>query len=153
YGITFALTHVRARVRQAGLDAITAAAAIGAAWAPAMLIRSARISDRSVALAAAAIVPLLLVVTVFQQWPSVKAELRDEVALGFDDPEDVRLTAHPFLRLGRAGWHDAGAHRQFVRIANKIALRKRQQRHRTEEAARLYQLEVIKLRMELQEMA
>ena len=44
-------------------------------------------------------------------------------------------------------------HRDFVRIANKIALRKRQQRTRTEEIARLYQLEVIKLRMQMQEMS
>lgn len=39
-----------------------------------------------------------------------------------------------------------------MRIANKIALRKRQQRGRSEELARLYQLEVIKLRMVLQQM-
>ncbi|HEX2120988.1 MAG TPA: hypothetical protein VHL59_05030, partial [Thermoanaerobaculia bacterium] len=43
-------------------------------------------------------------------------------------------------------------HREFVRIAHRIALRKRQQRGRTEEVARLYQLEVIKLRMQLQDM-
>ena len=47
---------------------------------------------------------------------------------------------------------DAAAHREFVRIANRLALRKRQQRARSEEMARLYQLEIIKLRMQLQEM-
>jgi len=83
----------------------------------------------------------------------VRAELRHEAALGFIDEEDVRATAHPLLRLGRAGWHDAEAHRAFVRMANKIALRKRQQRTRPEEIARLYQLEVIKLRMQMQEMS
>jgi len=40
-----------------------------------------------------------------------------------------------------------------VRIANRIALRKRQQRNRPDEMARLYQLEIIKLRMQLQQMA
>ncbi|MBK5259695.1 MAG: hypothetical protein JJE51_08880 [Thermoanaerobaculia bacterium] len=41
----------------------------------------------------------------------------------------------------------------FVRVANLIALRKRQQRSRSEAMARLYQLEIIKLRTQLQEMS
>ncbi len=150
YGITFGLTHVRDRMKQALIDAFTAALAIAAAAAPSFF--AGRISDRNIAIAAAAIVPVLIVAAVFKQWPTVRGELRHEAALGVIDNEDVRPTAHPFLRLGRAGWHDARAHRQFVRIANKIALRKRQQRGRSEDVARLYQLEVIKLRMELQEM-
>jgi hypothetical protein len=151
YGITFGLTHVRRKLRQLGVDAVTAALAVGAAALPRVLVRSG-IAERHVAVGAAALVPLLIVVTVFKQWPLVRAELRHEAALGVIDEEDVRPTAHPLLRLGRGGWHNAGAHREFVRIANKIALRKRQQRGRPEEVARLYQLEVIKLRMELQEM-
>jgi hypothetical protein len=150
YGITFGLTHVREKIRQAAIDALTAAAAIGAAWLA--ILAAQKFSERDVAIAATAIVPLVLIAAVFAQWPTVRAELRDESNLGFIDHDDVRRTAHPFLRLGRGGWHDTEAHRQFVRIATKIALRKRQQRHRTEELARLYQLEVIKLRMELQEM-
>jgi hypothetical protein len=154
FGITFALTHVRDNLRQAAVDVGTAALAIAAAWLPAVLLRTnPRIAERHIAIGAAALVPLLLIATVFKQWPSVRTELRHEAALGFIDEDDVRRTAHPLLRLGRGGWHDAGAHREFVRIANQIALRKRQQRSRTEEMARLYQLEVIKLRMELQEMA
>lgn len=151
YGITFGLTHVRRKLRQLGIDAITAALAVGAATLPALAVRFG-LSHRHAAITAAAIVPVLLLVTVFRQWPAVRAELRHEAVLGVIDEEDVRPTAHPFLRLGRAGWHDASAHREFVRIANTIALRKRQQRGRTEEVARLYQLEVIKLRMELQSM-
>jgi len=155
FGITFALSHVRDNLRQAAVDVATALLAVAAAWLPAIVLRSSapRFAERHIAIGAAALVPLLLVATVFKQWPSVRAELRHEAALGFIDEEDIRRTAHPLLRLGRGGWHDAGAHREFVRIANKIALRKRQQRSRTEEMARLYQLEVIKLRMELQEMA
>ncbi|HYC90534.1 MAG TPA: hypothetical protein VEO54_15060 [Thermoanaerobaculia bacterium] len=151
YGITFGLTHVRRKLRQLGVDAVTAALAVGAAALPRVLLRSG-LAERHVAIAAATLVPLLIVLTVFKQWPLVRAELRHEAALGVIDDEDVRPTAHPLLRLGRGGWHDAAAHREFVRIANKIALRKRQQRGRPEEVARLYQLEVIKLRMELQEM-
>ena len=148
YGITFGLTHVRDKTRQIAIDAVTMAVAIGAAWLPSLLA----FPPRQVAFAAAAILPLLLVATVFKQWPTIRGELRHEAALGVIDDEDVRATAHPFLRLGRGGWHDAAAHREFVRIANKIALRKRQQRGRREEIARLYQLEVIKLRMQLQDM-
>jgi hypothetical protein len=153
FGITFALTHVRQKTRQAAIDAATAVAAVFAAWLPSFLLRSnPRIQERDIAIGAAALVPLLLIITVFKQWPSIRTELDGEATLGFIFDEDVRATAHPLRRLGRAGWHDASAHREFVRIANKIALRKRQQRSRPEEIARLYQLEVIKLRMELQEM-
>ena len=151
YGITFGLTHVRDRMKQALVDAVTAAVAVGTAYAPSLLAGSG-VRERDIAIAAAAIVPLLIVITVFKQWRTVRGELSHEAALGVIDDADVRATAHPFLRLGRGGWHDARAHRQFVRIANKIALRKRQQKGRSEDVARLYQLEVIKLRMELQEM-
>jgi len=151
YGITFGLTHVRRKLRQLGVDVATAALAVGAATLPAAAAR-AGLAHRHVAYTAAAIVPVLLVVTVFKQWPALRAELRDEARLGVIDDDDVRPTAHPLLRFGRAGWHDANAHREFVRIANTIALRKRQQRGRPEEIARLYQLEVIKLRMDLQSM-
>ena len=151
YGITFGLTHVRDKLRQAAIDGVTAIAAIGAAWLPSLV--RARVGERTLAYSVGALLPLLLVAVVFKQWPAVRAELSEEAALNVIGEEDVRATAHPLLRLGRAGWHDAGAHREFVRIANRVALRKRQQRGRAEDVARLYQLEVIKLRMELQEMA
>jgi hypothetical protein len=152
YGITFGLTHVREKGRQAAIDAVTAALAVGTAWAAGALVRAGTVSERNVAAGAAALIPLLGVLTVFKQWPSVREELRQEAVLGFIDEEDVRLTAHPLLRLGRAGWHDAEAHREFVRIATRMALRKRQQRSRADDTVRLYQLEVIKLRMQMQEM-
>ncbi|GAC1430486.1 MAG: hypothetical protein NVSMB68_02790 [Thermoanaerobaculia bacterium] len=152
YGITFAAFHVADKMKQLILDVITAAVAIGAAHIPAALLR-AGVGANRIAITTAAIVPLLAVVTVFQQWADIRAELRHEASLGFMDDVDVRPTAHPFLRLGRAGWNDPNAHREFVRVANRIALRKRQQRERTEEMARLYQLEIIKLRMQLQQMA
>ena len=97
--------------------------------------------------------PAVIVLAVFRQWPDVRAELRHEASLGFMTDADVRPTAHPLLRLGAGGWADKRAHREFVRLANKIALRKRQQRDRTDAMARLYQLEIIKLRMQIQEMS
>ena len=151
YGITFALTHVRVKVRQAVIDAVTAALAIGVVWSCSLLVRG-RVTERQLAVFAAVIVPLLVVGTVFKQWRAIRDELVHEAALGVIDDEDVRVTAHPILRFGRGGWHDAHAHREFVRIASKIALRKRQQRGRSEEVARLYQLELLKLRQQLQDM-
>ena len=110
------------------------------------------IRERDILLTVAAALPLIVVIAVFRQWPDVRAELRHESSLGFLSDGDVRTAAHPLLRLGRGGWADRRAHREFVRLANRIALRKRQQRHRTEEVARLYQLEIIKLRMQIQQM-
>jgi hypothetical protein len=149
FGITFAALHVIARGRQLLLDAVTAVLAVGAAALP----RISGLSSRETAIACAGGIPLLVLLTVFKQWPDVRAELRHEASLGFIDEDDVRRTAHPFLRHGRAGWRDAHAHRVFVRLANALALRKRQQRGRPDAVARLYQLEIIKLRMQIQEMS
>jgi hypothetical protein len=148
YGITFGLTHVHDKFKQIGIDVLTMLIAIGLAWLATVL----PVRERVMAITSGALVPLILVGTVFKQWPVMTAELGHEAALGVIDEEDVRATAHPLLRLGRGGWHDRAAHREFVRIANKIALRKRQQRGRAQEIARIYQLEVIKLRMQLQDM-
>lgn len=152
FGVTLAVFHVANKMRQLLLDLVTAAAAIGAAYVPTTLTRFP-ISDSEVAIGATVLIPLIVIITVFRQWSDLRAELRHEASLGFIDDTDVRTTAHPILRLGRGGWTDAHAHREFVRVANRIALRKRQQRSRSEEMARLYQLEIIKLRMQLQEMS
>lgn len=148
YGITFAALHARDRMRQLALDAVTAALAIAAAWLP-HLGRN----DRETAYVVSCIAPLLGILVTFQQWPDIRAELRHEASLGFLDDADVRPAAHPLLRLGRAGWADPRAHREFVRLANEIALRKRHQRGRPDDTARLYQLEIIKLRMQIQAMS
>jgi len=152
FGITFAAFHVGDKLRQILLDLATAIVAIGAAYLPTLLSRFG-MTERQIALSAAISIPTVLIGTMFRQWADVRAELRHEASLGLIDDADVRSTANPFLRLGRAGWADAEAHREFVRIANRIALRKRQQRNRTDDLARLYQLEIFKLRMQLQEMS
>jgi len=144
YGITFAAFHVADRARQLALDAVTALIAIGSAYIP--------LPPRQGAIGATIAVPLLVIATVFKQWRSVRGELSHEASLGFMDDADVRTTAHPLRRLGSGGWIDAAAHREFVRLSIKIALRKRQQRNRPDEIARLYQLEIIKLRMQVQTM-
>jgi hypothetical protein len=151
YGITFAVFHVADTRKQIAFDAATAAAAILIAWLPSMIVRY-HVRERHILIAVATALPLIVVGAVIQQWPDVRAELRHEASLGFLSDRDVRATAHPLLRLGRGGWTDRRAHREFVRLANRIALRKRQQRNRTDEEARIYQLEIIKLRMQIQEM-
>jgi len=149
YGITFAAFHVAERRRQLIIDAITAVAAAGVAYLPSIVT----LPPRPLLIGVAALAPAVIILAVFRQWPDVRAELRHEASLGFITDADVRPTAHPILRLGSGGWADKRAHRQFVRLANKIALRKRQQRDRTDAMARLYQLEIIKLRMQIQEMS
>jgi hypothetical protein len=114
YGITFGLTHVTDKTRQAAIDAVTAACAVGAASLPGLVIRTGRLTERHVAIAAAALVPVLLVATVFKQWPSVREELRQEAVLGLITAEEASHAAHPLRRFGRGGWHDAQAHREFV---------------------------------------
>jgi hypothetical protein len=152
YGITFAVFHVADKRKQIAFDVATAAAAIVVAWLPSLAVRYG-IRERHILLVVATALPLIAVGAVFQQWPDVRAELRHEASLGFMNDRDVRATAHPLLRLGRGGWADRRAHREFVRLANRIALRKRQQRERTDDVARLYQIEIIKLRMQIQEMS
>ena len=151
FGITFAVLHVADKFRQLAWDLVAVAGAIGAAWIPTIAARFGA-DERRIAIGAAALIPILTFATLLKQWPDIRAELRHEASLGFIDDADVRSTAHPLLRFGRSGWADPAAHREFVRIANRLALRKRQQRARPEEMARLYQLEIIKLRMQLQEM-
>jgi hypothetical protein len=149
YGVTFAALHVANKVRQYAVDVITAAVAIGAAFIPFAFARH----DCAIAIGVAAAIPAIVIMVVLKQWPDVRAELSHEASMGFMADADVRRTAHPFLRLGSGGWRDHKAHREFVRLANKIALRKRQQRNRPDEIARLYQLEIIKLRMQIEAMS
>jgi hypothetical protein len=147
YGVTFAAFYVSRRGKQIVIDAITALAAIGGALLPRVVI----VPDVDVVVTI--LIPFLGIVALLKQWRDVTRELMEEANLGFIDVSDVRVVSHPFRRLGAAGWADPRARREFVRIANMIALRKRQQRDRPEDEVRLYQVEIIKLRMQLQEMA
>jgi hypothetical protein len=155
FGVTIAAMHPGKKLRQFVIDTVTMLMAMAAAELPLYALHALprQLDDRRLAIGAAVAIPLLVILTVFKQWRDVKAELSHEASLGFIDAADVRPTAHPLLRLGRGGWTDPNAHRVFVRLATLLALRKRQQRRRAEEVARLYQLEIIKLRMQIQEMA
>lgn len=80
---------------------------------------------------------------------TIRSELDEETRLGVFDAAEVGSVAHPVNRLRFGVWPDAVARRRFVQIATELAIRKRQQRRMPAEAARLYQLEILKLRMEL----
>ena len=146
YGVTYAAFYVRQRGKQIAIDTMTAVAAILGAVSPRLI----RIPDQDTVVTI--LIPLIAVIALLKQWRDVTHELMDEANLGFIDAADVRIVSHPIRRLGAAGWADRNARREFVRFANMIALRKRQQRNRPEEEVRLYQVEIIKLRMQLQEM-
>jgi hypothetical protein len=150
-GITYATRFVKSAGRRLMTDAVTALMAVGGSAVPAILVANG-VSERVTAESVAVAVPLVILAGIFQQWNDVRGELSHEASLGFIDFDQVRSTANPLLRLGRGGWSDRRAHREFVRVATKLAVRKRQQRHRPEDVARLYQLEIIKLRMQLQHM-
>lgn len=147
YGVTYAAFYVRRRGKQIAIDGITMLAAVGGAFVPHIAI-----SERDLAISVTVAIPLIGLIALLKQWRDVTRELLDEANLGFLDVDDVRVVSHPIRRLGAAGWADRTARREFVRVANRIALRKRQQRNRPEEEVRLYQVEIIKLRMQLQEM-
>jgi hypothetical protein len=99
----------------------------------------------------AAFTPFALIVSVFTNRAAMLAELREEAALGLFPDDQLASTTHPLRRLGRAGWRDRDVRRRFVSLSHELALRKRRQRIARPELARLYQLDVLKLRMELQE--
>jgi hypothetical protein len=152
FGVTVASRFVAMPLRQIVIDVLTAGAAAAAAMVPAVTAGYLGWRPLDVAIAAAVSIPLLILLTVAVQWTAVRRELADEANLGVIDHADARRAAHPFLRFVRRGWNDGAAYRQFVRLAHKMALRKKQQRSRSGELARIYQLEIIKLRMQMQEM-
>lgn len=83
----------------------------------------------------------------------LETELAEEAALGVIDEREIRGALHPVLRLLPRGWRNREARWRFVELANQLAIRKRRQRKLPPELARLQQLEVMKLRMELAEVA
>jgi hypothetical protein len=77
--------------------------------------------------------------------------MRDEARLGFFDQSEIRRTVHPLRRLRLSVWHNRDARRRFVQLASDLAMRKHRQRAMGSGVARLYQLEIMKLRSDLRE--
>jgi len=135
--------------------AVAAAVGFGvgflAAMAPRLLV-AAGIPARSMAVAAAALVPVILLINVVRRWSVIRRELADESRLGLFGDSDIERVAHPLKRLRKGKGENKDAHLRFVQLATSLAMRKRQQRTLPETDARLVQLEILKLRMELSEM-
>ncbi|HVT03552.1 MAG TPA: hypothetical protein VHL58_09295 [Thermoanaerobaculia bacterium] len=100
---------------------------------------------------ATGITPLLTLGSVFARWPSALRELKDETRLGFFDHQEIRRTVHPIRRLSLSMWRNRDARRRFVQLSTDLAMRKHQQRTMGSGVARLYQLEIMKLRSDLRE--
>ena len=98
------------------------------------------------ALAAAA---LVWVPAVLAESARVKAELAEEVRLGLLPPEDAEALRFPWTRGLEKRFGRADERREYVRSALLLAAARHQQRHRTGEAVRLRQLEVLTFRTRL----
>jgi len=134
---------------------VAAAVGFGAGLLAAIASRlaiQAGLPGRSVAIAAASVVPLILLVNVVRRWGVIRRELADESRLGLFGNDDIERVAHPLKRLRRRKGENKDAHLRFVQLATSLAMRKRQQRNLPGMEARLVQLEILKLRMDLSEM-
>lgn len=105
----------------------------------------------TVALGAALFAPLAVILSVSFGRRAAIVELREESALGFFPDHEIRRATHPLLRLGKGGWKNRAVRRRFVAITHALATRKARQRIARPDLARLYQVEILKLRMELQD--
>lgn len=131
-----------------GLQFGALAASSAAAFVP-RSIEHLGARDLHVAIAVGLIAPVSIAATVFSRWPSLLNELTDEARLGLFPAGSIARVAHPLRRFSRRGWKEKEAARHFVTVATRLAVRKHQQRSMPPDAARLYQLEILKLRMEL----
>lgn len=146
--VIFAATLRLRRARAA--IAIVAAIALWLALEP--LERAAgRVANPAMPIIAVVTVAATAAVATIARFPALRRELRTEASLGLLSQTDADAVTHPLKRFQNAHWRDREARRAFVRVATEIAVRKRRQRRMDSATARLYQLEVLKLRMELQE--
>lgn len=85
------------------------------------------------------------------QYRRLAHEFDEERELGVIPDDIARSLTNPLRRLMMDGWHDRKARHEFVRLATALATRKSRQRRMSASAARLYQLEILKLRQLLQD--
>lgn len=124
----------------AAIVAATAGSYLIGEWEPVVMIPLAL-----------ALPPLAAMIFTLARWPVAIRELRDEATLGFVDATEVASMTHPFRRLRLAVWRDREARRRFVQLATELSVRKNRQRSMSSQRARLHQLEIMKLRMQLKE--
>jgi hypothetical protein len=99
-----------------------------------------------------AVIALAGLVADLARWPAMRRELAEEARLGLIDFADAAVIFHPIRRFRLSQWRDRQARREFVRLATSLAELRLRQKRMTAAAARLYQLEILKLRMQVEQM-
>jgi hypothetical protein len=126
-------------------------AAVAASFIPRLIV--SELTEVQTLLLIALFVPAAVFAIVLAGRKAAIAELREEVALGFFPEPELRRATNPLVRLiASGGWHDRAMRRRFIRVTTELATRKRRQRIARPDLSRLYQLDVFKLRMEIQEL-
>lgn len=148
-GFVISLVASRWSVNQSLVAACVIPAAILIAWLPVLVASNA--TPEATATAVALLPPAAVFVAVFLRWPALRRELLSESGLGMIERTEIDAASNPLRRLFRGRWADRATRRRFVSVANTLATRKRQQRVASSELQTLHQLEILKLRMELQE--
>jgi hypothetical protein len=118
----------------------------------AITLAEAHLQPTDLLVAAIAAIVVTALVFVAYRWWMLRKELQEEAGHGVIEPEDVALIANPFQRLRTGVWLETEARKHYVRMVTELAIRKRRQRRMPGEAARLYQIEIMKLRMAAQEL-
>lgn len=104
------------------------------------------------ALAIGAALPFAAMITFYLSRRGVVAlELREEAELGFLTADDATTLSHPLRRFHYGSWKNREARRKYVQVAERLAETKAMQRSMDPLSARLQQLEVLRLRMQLRQ--
>lgn len=127
---------------------IAAPAALGSALA-ALLAAAGRPGAPWVLAAALAVAVLVWAPTILAERARVRVELAEEVERGLLPEEDAVVLRLPWTRSFEERFGRADERREYVRSALLLAVARHQQRHRTGEAERLRQLEVLTFRTRL----
>ena len=147
----FAISFIASRwpINQSFVAPCVIPVAILISWLP--VIVAGKATPDATATAVALLPPAAVFVAVFLRWPALRRELLSESGLGMIEKSEIDAVSNPLRRLFRGRWADRATRRRFVSVANTLATRKRQQRVASSELQVLHQLEILKLRMELQE--
>lgn len=138
------------KLRRRALDGGTFAVAIAGSFALAQVVPGP--TAPAFLIASVTAVTLIMAVAFVMRWRDTLRELSDEARLGLFAPDDVKRIANPFRRLGSARWIDSALRRKFVMTSQDLAVRKTLQRGAEPQRARLLQLDILRLRMELQDL-
>jgi hypothetical protein len=147
------LTFLRERWKSRAMIVLGIAATIATLASAAVRSTGTFVDGRIMTLATALLPAAVVLIGVFLRWPRLRRELQEEARLGLMPEDTVRPTANPVRRLFRGGWPDRALRRRFVTVANELAIRKHQQKTGHSDLAKIHQLDIFKLRSELQDLS